>query len=282
MEKEFEKNLEELLNLKVTDQESAARFNVLFKQMISVSMQICSNTDYETLVNQKIEAAEKKFGVKVELSEEATDTYKKLREVVRFEMYRESLLDNKDYEVCCTETNFANAMAKFRGELDKIVPESQKEVIDSMGYSLYSDFTKFFVCASFDMIADARIYKMKEFRPLQLNALGKEMRTNVNVVKQQNEKAQKSVTVTDWFRTMMILPTFLFRKLYAISFVEMFEVPQKLVDDVAHMFNLFQKSMDAFCPGDEYEILKDFLREMNLIECFTVRPKLKSDKTVVN
>lgn len=80
-----------------------------------------------------------------------TDPHKKLRELVRFEMSREALVCGKEHEVCCTESNFAMAVLKFRGELEKIVPDSQKEVLDSMAYSLYSDFTKFFACTAFDM-----------------------------------------------------------------------------------------------------------------------------------
>lgn len=285
MANEFEQALESLLNFDpVGSNDPAARFNALFKQMISSSMQICNETDYAALVNQKIEEVEKKFGAKVEISEDAgEDPYKKLREVVRFELARESILANMDYEVCCTENNLANAMGKIRAELDKIVPESQKEVVDSMGYALYSDFTKYFVCSVFDMIADAKIYQMKEFRPLQLNAMGKEVRTNVNVIHQQNGKPQKSETVTNWFSLMMVLPSFLFKKLYGVSLTEMFEVPQKLKDDSAHMFNIFQRTNESFMPGDEYKILLHFLAEMGLSECFTVRPKVKkADKPVVN
>lgn len=285
MANEFEQALESLLNFDpVGSNDPAARFNALFKQMISSSMQICNETDYAALVNQKIEEVEKKFGAKVEISEDAgEDPYKKLREVVRFELARESILANMDYEVCCTENNLANAMGKIRAELDKIVPESQKEVVDSMGYALYSDFTKYFVCSVFDMIADAKIYQMKEFRPLQLNAMGKEVRTNVNVIHQQNGKPQKSETVTNWFSLMMVLPSFLFKKLYGVSLTEMFEVPQKLKDDSAHMFNIFQRTNESFMPGDEYKILLHFLAEMGLSECFTVRPKVKkAEKPVVN
>lgn len=285
MANEFEQALESLLNFDpAASSDPTARYNTLFKQMISSSMQICNETDYAALVNQKIEAAEKKYGAKVEISEEAgNDPYKKLRELVRFIMARESLLANMDYEVCCTENNLANAMGKIRAELDKIVPESQKEVVDSMGYALYSDFTKYFVCSVFDMIADAKIYQMKEFRPLQLNAMGKEVRTNVNVIHQQNGKPQKSETVTNWFSLMMVLPSFLFKKLYGVSLTEMFEVPQKLKDDSAHMFNIFQRTNESFMPGDEYKILLHFLAEMGLSECFTVRPKVKkAEKPIVN
>lgn len=129
-----------------------------------------------------------------------TDPYKKLRELVRFEMSREALVCGKEHEVCCTESNFAMAVLKFRGELEKIVPDSQKEVLDSMAYSLYSDFTKFFVCVAFDMVADAKIYEMKEFRPLQINAMGREVRVNIKAIVEQNAKPQKSETVTTWFR----------------------------------------------------------------------------------
>lgn len=280
---DFENALQGLLNFDASAGNAAARYNDLFKQMVSASMQICNETDFEALVNQKIQTVETKYGAKIEFSEDATDAYKKLREVVRFELARESILANMDYEVCCTESNLANAMGKIRGELEKIVPESQKDVVDSMGYALYSDFTKFFVCSVFDMIADSRIYNMAEFRPLQLNAMGKELRTNVNVIHQQNAKPQKSETVTNWFRLMMILPSFLFKKLYGVSLTEMFEVPQKQVDDAAHMYNIFVRSNESFVAGDEYKILLHFLAEMGLSECFTVRPKVKkAEKPVVN
>lgn len=280
---DFENALQGLLNFDAAAGNAAARYNELFKQMVTASMQICSETDFDALVNQKIQSVETKYGAKIDFSEDATDAYKKLREVVRFELARESILANMDYEVCCTESNLANAMGKIRGELEKIVPESQKEVVDSMGYALYSDFTKFFVCSVFDMIADSRIYNMVDFRPLQLNAMGKELRTNVNVIRQQNAKPQKSETVTNWFRLMMILPSFLFKKLYGVSLTEMFEVPQKQVDDAAHMYNIFVRSNESFVAGDEYKILLHFLAEMGLSECFTVRPKVKkTEKPVVN
>lgn len=287
MQNEFDNALEGLLNFKPVDSQSADRYNELFKQLISSSMKICSETDYAALVKQKADSVEKKYGVKMETSDDEGDVYKKLREVVRFEMARESILNNREHEVCCTESNFRNAVGKFRGELEKIVPESQMEVLESMSQSLYSDFTNFFVCASMDLIADAKIYQMKEFRPLQLNAMGKEIRTYVNVIKLQNAKPQKSQVVTDWFRSVMVLPAFLFRKLYGVSFVEMFEVPQKLVDDVAHTFNIFQKNFEAFTAGDEYRILHEFLRALNLENCFTVRIKIgdqnrKADKAKVN
>ncbi|MCQ2092931.1 MAG: hypothetical protein MJY85_09655 [Fibrobacter sp.] len=281
---EFESALQGLLNFDASTGDAAARYNALFKQMVTASMQICGETDFDALVNQKIQAVEAKYGAKIEFSEEATDVYKKLREVVRFELARESILANMDYEVCCTQSNLANAMGKIRGELDKIVPENQKEVVESIGYSLYSDFTKFFVCSVFDMIADSRIYNMPEFRPLQLNAMGKEVRTNVNVIHQQNSKPQKSEVVTNWFNLMMILPSFLFKKLYGVSLTEMFEVPQKVVDDAAHMYNIFVRSNESFMPGDEYKILLHLLAEMGLSECFTVRPKVNkpASKTTVN
>lgn len=282
MKQEFENALEELLNFKYEGESSAARYNEVFKKMVTASMQICGETDYSNVVQQKIDEAEKKYGAKMESADE-NDAYKKLREVVRFEMARESVLNNKEYEVCCTESNFKNATAKFRDELAKVIPNNQMEVLESMSYSLYSDFTKFFVCAVLDMIADMKIYQMKDFRPLQLNAMGKEVRTYVNVIRQQNEKPQKSQTVTDWFNTMMAVPAFLFKKLYGVSFVEMYDVPQKKMDDAAHLFNIFLKGMEAFCAGDEYVVLHDFLRAMNLVDCFTVRPKAnKNEKPVVN
>lgn len=284
MQNEFENALEGLLNFKHVDQESEKHYNELFRSLISASMQICGETDYAALVNEKAKAAEDKYGVKMENSENENDPYKKLREVVRFEMSQESILNGKEHELCCTESNFKNALAKFRNELEKIVPQSQLEVVDSMAHSLYSDFTNFFVCASLDMIADAKIYAMKEFRPLQLNAMGKEIRTYVNVIKQQNAKPQKSQTVTNWFKNVMILPAFLFKKLYGISFVEMFEAEQKLIDDVAHSFNVFQKNMETFSAGGEYVILQQFLKELKLENCFTVRPKVQksSNEPLVN
>lgn len=278
MQKEFDSALEGLLNFDHSEKNAEQKFNTLFKQMISASMQICGETDFAALVNEKAKAAEDKYGVKMENSENENDPYKKLREVVRFEMSQESILNGKEHELCCTESNFKNALAKFRNELEKIVPQSQLEVVDSMAHSLYSDFTNFFVCASLDMIADAKIYAMKEFRPLQLNAMGKEVRTYVNVIKQQNAKPQKSQTVTNWFKSVMILPAFLFKKLYGISFVEMFEAEQKIVDDVAHTFKFFQKNMETFSAGGEYVILQQFLKEMKLEDCFTVRSKAQNSK----
>jgi len=274
MANEFETALEGLLNFKYVDAKSAEQYNILFKQMISASMQICGETDFAVIINQKTEDAQKKYGVKMESSEDDADLYRKLRDVVRFEMNRESILNNKEYELCCTESNFKNAESRFRGELEKIVPPGQMEVLDSMTHSIYSDFTKFFVSTVLDMIADAKIYQLAEFRPLQLNALGKEVRTYVNVIKQQNAKPQKSQVVTDWFRSVMLLPAFLFKKQYGVSFVEMFDVPQKLVDDAAHTYNVFQKTFESFCAGDEYIILHDLLRVMNISDCFTIRPKV--------
>lgn len=288
MANDFENALNGLLNFKPDGEQAAEKYNALFKQMITASMQICNETDFGSIIRQKADDAQKKYGAKMDPSEDESDLYRKLRDVVRFEMAQESKLNHKEHEVCCTEFNYQNAMKKFRGELEKIVPNSQMEVLESMSQSLYSDFTNFFVCASMDFIADAKIYQMPEFRPLQLNAMGKEIRTYVNVVKQQNAKPQKSQVVTDWFRSVMVLPAFLFRKLYGVSFVEMFEVPQKLLDDVAHTFNIFQKNFESFAVGDEYRILHEFLRALDLSECFTVRLKLTKaggstgNKTVVN
>lgn len=282
MENEFESALQGLLNFEYTDAESAEKYNQLFRSMIAASMKICGETDYSALVQQKIEAAEKKFGAKMEESDE-TDAYKKLREVIRFEMSREAAACSKEFEICCTDSNFNNAMAKIRGDLEKIVPESQKEVVDSIGYSLFSDFTKYFVCTTFDMIADAKIYTMKEFRPLQLNALGKELRTNVNVIRQQNAKAQKSETVTNWFRILMMLPAFLFKKLYAVNMVNMFENSEEQVAIAAEMFEELDAAISQFSAGDEYKVLQNFLKNLQLENCFTVRIKPKnSQKPIVN
>jgi len=275
MQKKFDEALENLKNVSVMDEQSAARYNELFKILISETMQIVNGTDYDALVQAKIDAVEKKYQSKVELSEDATDAYKKLRELVRFEMLQESLLVGKEFEVCCTERDFAMAMNKIRPQIEKIVPENQKEAVDTLGFSIYSDFTKFLVCSAFDMVADAKIFEMPEFRPLQLNALGKEVRTNVNVIGQQSNKPQKSKVVTDWFFTVMMLPGFLLRNLYAVSLVEMFEVEQKQADNAAHLFHIFQKHMNAFAAGDEYEILKDFLAPLGIADSFTVRPKVK-------
>lgn len=282
MENEFESALQGLLNFEYTDAESAEKYNQLFRSMIAASMKICGETDYSALVQQKIEAAEKKFGAKMEESDE-TDAYKKLREVIRFKMSREAAACSKEFEICCTDSNFNNAMAKIRGDLEKIVPESQKEVVDSIGYSLFSDFTKYFVCTTFDMIADAKIYTMKEFRPLQLNALGKELRTNVNVIRQQNAKAQKSETVTNWFRILMMLPAFLFKKLYAVNMVNMFENSEEQVATAAEMFEELDAAISQFSAGDEYKVLQNFLKNLQLENCFTVRIKPKnSQKPIVN
>lgn len=273
MANDFENALEGLLNFKFENKQSVEKYNALFKQMISASMQICGETDYVSLINQKAEETQKKYGAKMDPSEDENDLYRKLRDVVRFEMNREATLANIEYEICCTESNYKNAMAKFRGELEQIVPQGQQEVVESMAQALYSDFTNFFVSATLDMVADFKIYKMKEFRPLQLNAMGKEVRTYANVIRQQNAKPQKSVTVTDWFRTMFVLPALLFKNLYAVDMVNMFEVPQKFVDDAAHMFNIFLRTEESFVAGDEYKILLYFLAEMGLSTCFTVRPK---------
>lgn len=275
MEKEFENALDALLNFDTSDPKAAEKYNALFKTLISSSMQICGETDYASLVNQKIDAAEKKYGKKVEFEEGETDPYRKLRDTVRFEMSREAILANREFEICCTESNYKNAMSKFRNELEKIVPQGQMEVVESMSQALYSDFTNFFVSTTLDMVADAKIYQMKEFRPLQLNALGKEIRTYANVIKQQNSKPQKSETVTDWFRTMFVLPALLFKSLYAVDMVNMFQVAQKHVDDAAHMFNIFTRTNESLEAGDEYKILLHFLAEMGLSSCFTVRPKAK-------
>lgn len=284
MHKEFETALDALLNFKEDGNGAAEKYNALFKQMISSSMAICGETDYGTLISQMAEAVEKKYGAKMEASEDEGDLYRKLRDVVRFEMSREAMLAGKDNEICCTESNYKNVMAKFRGELEQIVPQGQQEVVESMAQALYSDFTNFFVSTTLDMVADAKIYQMKEFRPLQLNAMGKEVRTYANIIKQQNSKPQKSETVTDWFRTMFVLPALLFKNLYAVNMVGIFEVSQKHVDDAAHMFNIFRRTNESFVAGDEYKILLYFLAEMGLSTCFTVRPKAKKseDKTIVN
>ena len=287
MENEFENALQGLLNFEYTGPESAETYNGLFRAMVSASMKICGETDFDALVNQKIEAAEKKYGLKMESTGE-TDPYKKLRELVRFEMSREALACGKEHEVCCTESNFAMAVLKFHDELKKIVPDSQKEVLDSIAYSLYSDFTKFFVCVAFDMVADAKIYGMKEFRPLQINAMGREVRTSVKVIAEQNAKPQKSETVTNWFRVMMILPAFLFKKLYAVNMVDLFGDSETQIATAAQMFKGFDKAMSQFAAGDEYKVLQGFLKGLQLENCFTVRPKVQKNgaaggaKTVVN
>ena len=275
MQKEFDEALENLKNIEVVDEQSAARYNEQFKALIGETMQLVNSTDYDALVKAKVEDAEKKFSAKVEFSDDATDAYKKLREVVRFEMFHEAALAGKEFEVCCTESNFAKAMNKLRADISKLVPEDQKEAVETIGYSLYSDFTKYLICSAFDMVADAKIFEMPEFRPLQLNALGKEVRTNVNVIRQQNNKPQKSQVVTDWFLTVMVLPALLLRKLYSVSLVEMFEVEQKQADNAAHLFNIFQKHMNAFSAGSEYQMLQEFLAPLGIADCFTVRPKQK-------
>lgn len=272
---EFESALNSLLNFDDNDCDAAEKYNALFKQMISASMQICGETDFGSLVKQKVESLKQKYGHKVEIEEGEEDSYKMLREAVRFEMSREALLAGKEFEICCTEGNFRNAMAKFRGELEKIVPQGQAEVVDSISQALYSDFTNFFVNVSLDMVADAKIYQMKEFRPLQLNAMGKEIRTYANVVKQQNGKPQKSETVTNWFRTLFVLPAFLFKSLYAVNMIGMFQVSPKHVDGAARMFDIFTRTNESFAAGDEYKILLDFLEEMDLGNCFTVRPRVQ-------
>lgn len=283
MQKEFDNALEGLLNFDHSDKNAEQKFNTLFKQMITASMKIVGDTDYAALINQKIEAAEKKYGAKMEPSEDENDLYRKLRDVVRFEMSREALLANADYELCCTEVNYKNALGKFQGDLEKIVPNGQPEVLASMSQALYSDFTNFFVSETLDMVADAKIYQMAEFRPLQLNALGKEVRTCANIVKQQNSKPQKSETVTDWFRVMFVLPALLFKSQYGVNMVNVFDVAQKYVDDAAHMYNIFRRNMDSFVAGDEYKILLHFLAELGLSNCFTVRPKVADkSKPVVN
>lgn len=271
MQNEFENALESLLNFSVVDEKSAAQYNDLFKQMVTASMKIVTETDYAALVQQKADAAEKKYGVKMEASDEK-DPYRKLRDVVRFEMSREAALANRSFELCCTDSNYMNALGKFRDEMAKNVKVDQPEVIESMAQALYSDFTSFFVSATMDMVADAKIYQMKEFRPLQLNAIGKEVRTCANIVKQQNAKPQKSETVTDWFRIMFVLPALLFKKLYAVNMVHFFDVQQKYVDKAAHMYNFLQKTLDSYVTADEYKILMNFLAELGLSNCFTVRP----------
>lgn len=282
MEIEFEKALQGLLELN-DSQSSQGKFGELFQQMIAASMQICSEKDYGALIQQKAELAEKKYRHKMDASENDSDLYKKLREVVRFEMAHESMSCGKEHEVCCTESNFVEAMGKIRAELEAIVPKGQMDVVQSMGQSLYSDFTQFFVCAVLDMVADVKIYQMKEFRPLQLNAMGKEVRTYVNVIRQQNAKPQKSKTVTHWFKTMMILPAFLFRKLYGVNFLEMFEDSLVQKDAASKMFENFERVFADFSSGDEYKILKDFLESLGLKDCFTVRLKIKkADKPLVN
>ena len=275
MQKEFDEALENLKNIEVVDEPSAACYNEQFKTLIGKTMQIVSETDYDALVQAKTEDIEKKYSAKVEFSDAATDAYKKLRELVRFEMLHETLFAGKEFEVCCTESNFAQAMNKLRPEISKLLPEDKKEAVESIGYTLYSDFTKYLICSAFDMVADMKIFEMPEFRPLQLNALGKEVRTNVNVMRQQKNKPQKSQVLTDWFLTVMVLPGLLLRKLYSVSLVEMFEVEQKQTDNAAHLFNIFQKRMAAFSAGVEYQILQEFLVPLGMADCFTVRPKLK-------
>lgn len=286
MQNEFEKALENLRNFKVTDEKSAAKYNDMFKQMVTASVKVVNETDYASLIRQRAEAAEKKYGAKMDPFEDENDLYRKLRDVVRFEMSREAILANMDYEICCTEENYKNALGKFQSDLEKIVPNGQQDVLASMSQALYSDFTNFFVSETLDMVADFKIYQMPEFRALQLNALGKEVRTCANIVKQQNSKPQKSETVTDWFRVMFVLPALLFKKLYAVNMVNFFDVSQKYVDDAAHMFNIFQRNIESFVAGDEYKILLYFLAELGLSNCFTVRPKVagadQGNKPVVN
>ncbi len=309
-QKAFDIALEGLQHFEHTDSHSEECYNTLFRFLISTSRNINETTDYNALVKQQIEACEKKFGVQMDLTEDTTleddakwaadekdanhiiikygkgasVTYKILREVVRFTMYRNSVLNNMDHEVCCTETNFANVMGRIRGDLEKIVPPEQRQFLDSMGQSIYSDFTSLFLFAGMDLIVDALIYEMKEFRPLQLNIMGKEIRTNIGIVKSQLNKEQKSQTVTGWFKTMLILPAFLFRKLYMVNFVDMFEGSEKQIQDAARMFHNYELNYASFVVGDEYKILKDMLEELGLSDCFTIRPKFIKvpNKPVVN
>lgn len=279
MENDFETALSGLLNFKHTDQASEEKYGELFRLLITSSMKICGETDFASLVQKKMDEAEKRMNAKMKIAEEESDPYKKLREVIRFEMLQESQACHKDFEICSTESNLNCAMKKIRGELESVVPESQKQVVDSIGKSLYSDFAGFFVGAALDMVADAKIYEMKEFRPLQLNAMGKEIRTYANIVKQQNSRPQKSETVTNWFRTVFVLPAFLFNKLYAVNMIGMFENAEKQMDDANRMFELFEDKFKKFSAGDEYEILKGFLNVLDLNDCFTIRPKLPKSES---
>ena len=276
-ENSFDSALDGLLHFKHTDMHSEECYKRLLKFLFASSQKICASTDYDSSIDQMIDDAEKKFGEKFPEPEENGDAYKRLRELVRFEMRHQAILCGKEYEICSTEENFSRAVGKFREELKQIVPESQQEVLNSIGYSLYSDFFDFFVRGSLDMIADAKIYKSKRFRPLQIHAMGKEIRTYINVVAQQNAKPQKSQTVSDWFRTLFVLPAFLFNKLYAINMVELFAVSEERVAEAEKMFRIFERDFAVLEAAGEYEILKAFLTEMHLADCLTVRVKVKAD-----
>lgn len=284
MENDFEKALDALLKFSPNAENSGSDFGELFGNLISSSMKICGETDYESLVNEKVASVEQKFGVKMEQGEADGEPYKKLRSVLRLEMKSEASSRGEDFEICCTEENRKAFLNRIRGELESFVPESGRQFVDSMGDSLYSDFADFFVGCALDMVADAKIYAMREFRPLQLNAMGKELRTYANIVKRQNLQAQKSQTVTDWFKTMFILPAFLFRKLYAVNMVALFENSEGQIANAERMFGVFEEAFSRFLPGDEYRLLKKFQSVLNLDDCLTIRPRRKTanEKPLVN
>lgn len=283
MQNDFDKALEGLLHVNFDDLNSEKAFGELFRDLITSSMKICAETDFNASVENKIKEAEIKYNSKIDLGDE-TDPYKRMRGAVRFSMLHEAKSCGKEYEICCTEKNLESAMKIIRKDLEKAVPANQLQVIDSMGHSLVSDFADFFVSRTLDMVADIKIYGMKEFRPLQLNAMGKEIRTYANIVSQQNAQPQKSETVSNWFRTLFVLPALLFRKLYAVSMTEMFGKCDNQIQSAKRMFAILDSAMENFSNGDEYKIMKQFLTELGLGDSLTIRPasKKQENKPLVN
>lgn len=284
MENDFEKALENLLKYSQNGESSDSDFGELFGDLISASMKICGETDYGSLADEKAASVERKFGVKMEQCEANDEPYKKLRNALRLEMKSEAISRGADFEICCTEENRKAFLNGIRGELESFVPESGRQFVDSIGDSLYSDFADFFVGRTLDTIADAKIYAMREFRPLQLNAMGKELRTYANIVKRQNLQAQKSQTVTDRFKTMFVFPAFLFKKLYAVDMVKLFENSERQIADAERLFGIFEETFPHFLPGDEYPLLEKFQNVLNFGKCLTIRPRRKTatEKPLVN
>lgn len=277
----------------------------LLKLLLTVSREICDNTDYESMVLDVGKKLEQKYNIKIEFVVDPNqDTLAHLKfadfyhtdvNVVRYKregyyshyilhelMHLDMMMDAKR---CGTlkvighrQSNFDAYMVDYQRHYDMLKKSMDKPAVESLAKQLFTGMSLQTMNCPLDLFVEQKIYDMEDFRPLQLVTLVGMESGNVSAVKQTAAVQQFPQQVKDVNKQLCIVQSLMLKRLYSIDFVAQYVPSQNMLHNAQDYFGRFELALENFAAGDEYKLFEHFAKYLGIIKYFDISDVVPADK----
>ena len=139
-----------------------------------------------------------------------------------------------------------------------------------------------------DLFVEEMIYRDYEaLRPTQMISLFQMERDNIESVKKASESNIFPPEILRINRILNLITSLHFKELYGINLIGQYRPSQRELEKANYLYNEFKITIDAYDPGDEYDLLAEFLQELEMGDLLEiadereVAPQMKADMSLV-